>query len=92
MRSTLGSSVREDESLASSPSFPSYMVRTKSARAKTKLQSPLGLEANGTPEKGPIAYTKKRLSYPPSLAKPRQHFGPPKVDSNRSVHGAVWTV
>ncbi|XP_022747613.1 protein IQ-DOMAIN 1-like [Durio zibethinus] len=80
--SIAGSSVRDDESLASSPSLPSYMVPTKSARAKTRLQSPLGLEANGTPEKGPIASTKKRLSYPPSPARPRRHSGPPKVDSN----------
>ncbi|TYI98930.1 hypothetical protein E1A91_D01G251700v1 [Gossypium mustelinum] len=74
--SIAGSSVRDDESLASSPSLPSYMVPTKSARAKTRLQSPLGLEANGTPDKGPIMSTKKRLSYPPSPAKPRRHSGP----------------
>ncbi|GMI80990.1 IQ-domain 2 [Hibiscus trionum] len=78
--SIAGSSVRDDESLASSPSLPSYMVPTKSARAKTRLQSPLGQEANGTPDKGPIGSTKKRLSYSPSPAKPRRHSGPPKVD------------
>ncbi|EOY07765.1 IQ-domain 1 [Theobroma cacao] len=80
--SIAGSSVRDDESLASSPSLPSYMVPTESARAKTRLQSPLGLEANGTPEKEPIASAKKRLSYPPSPARPRRHSGPPKVDSS----------
>ncbi|XWS55783.1 hypothetical protein CRYUN_Cryun09bG0030300 [Craigia yunnanensis] len=80
--SIAGSLVRDDESLASSPSLPSYMVPTESARAKTRLQSPLGLEANGTSEKGPIASTKKRLSYPPSPARPRRHSGPPKVDSS----------
>ncbi|XP_022744850.1 protein IQ-DOMAIN 1-like [Durio zibethinus] len=80
--SILGSSVRDDESLASSPSLPSYMVPTESARAKTKLQSPLGLEANGTPEKGPIASAKKRLSYPPSPGRPRRLSCPPKVDSS----------
>ena len=80
--SIAGSLVRDDESLASSPSLPSYMVPTKSARAKTRLQSPLGLEANGTPEKGPIASTKKRLSYPLSPARPRRHSDPPKVDSS----------
>ncbi|XVE96751.1 hypothetical protein REPUB_Repub02eG0249700 [Reevesia pubescens] len=78
--SIAGSSVRDDESLASSPSLPSYMVPTKSARAKNRLQSPLGLEPNGTPEKGPITSAKKRLSYPPSPARPRRHSGPPKVD------------
>lgn len=80
--SIAGSSVRDDESLASSPSLPSYMVPTESARAKTRMQSPLGLEANGTPEKGPVAAAKKRLSYPPSPARPRRHSGPPKVDSS----------
>ncbi|KAK8542055.1 hypothetical protein V6N13_137372 [Hibiscus sabdariffa] len=80
-----GSFVRDDESLASSPSLPSYMVPTQSARAKTRLQSPLGLEANETPpEKGPIVSTKKRLSYPPSPAKPRRQSAPPKVDSSSS--------
>ncbi|XWS66924.1 hypothetical protein CRYUN_Cryun05aG0242400 [Craigia yunnanensis] len=80
--SIAGSLVSDDESLASSPSLPSYMVPTESAKAKTRLQSPLGLEANGTPEKGPIASTKKRLSYPPSPVRPRRHSGPPKVHSS----------
>ncbi|GMY14702.1 protein IQ-DOMAIN 1-like [Fagus crenata] len=75
-----GSSVRDDESLASSPSVPSYMVPTKSARAKSRGQSPLGAEKNGTPEKGSSGPAKKRLSFPPSPAKPRRHSGPPKVD------------
>ncbi|XWS43625.1 hypothetical protein CRYUN_Cryun16bG0120000 [Craigia yunnanensis] len=80
--SIAGSSVHDDESLASSPSLPSYMVPTESTRAKTRLHSPLGLEPNGTPEKGPIASAKKRLSYPPSPARTRRHSGPPKVNSN----------
>lgn len=78
--SIAGSSVRDDESLASSPAVPSYMVPTKSARAKSRGQSPLGVEKNGTPEKGSSGPTKKRLSFPPSPAKPRRHSGPPKVD------------
>lgn len=78
--SIAGSSVRDDESLASSPAVPSYMVPTKSARAKSRGQSPLGVEKNGTPEKGSLGPTKKRLSFPPSPAKPRRHSGPPKVD------------
>ncbi|MBA0830331.1 hypothetical protein Goarm_014871 [Gossypium armourianum] len=72
--SIAGSSVHDNEGLGSSPLLPSYMVPTESTRAKTKLQSPLGLEANGTPRKGPIASAKKRLSYPPSPARPRQHL------------------
>ncbi|MBA0857990.1 hypothetical protein Goshw_019852 [Gossypium schwendimanii] len=72
--SIAGSLVHDNEGLGSSPLLPSYMVPTESTRAKTKLQSPLGLEANGTPRKGPIASAKKRLSYPPSPARPRQHL------------------
>ncbi|KAK5771467.1 hypothetical protein PVK06_047671 [Gossypium arboreum] len=88
-----GSSVLDDESLASSSSLPSYMVPTQSARLKTRLQSPLGLEANGTtPEKGPIPSTKKRLSYPPSPARPRRHSGPPKVDSGSDTNTEVAAV
>ncbi|KAL4341753.1 hypothetical protein GQ457_08G012320 [Hibiscus cannabinus] len=88
-----GSSVRDDESLASSPSLPSYMVPTQSARAKTRLQSPLGLEANGaTPEKGPNPSTKKRLSYPPSPARPRRLSCPPRVDRSNNTNTKVAVV
>jgi len=99
--SIAGSSVRDDESLASSPAVPSYMVATKSARAKTRLQSPLGSEKNGTPEKGSFGTpekgsfgtpekgsfgpAKKRLSFPTSPARPRRHSGPPKVDVSRNA-------
>lgn len=80
-----GSSVRDDESLASSPSVPSYMASTKSAKAKSRTQSPLGpAENGGTPEKGSSAGTaKKRLSFPASPARPpRRHSGPPKIESS----------
>ncbi|XP_059296582.1 protein IQ-DOMAIN 2-like [Lycium ferocissimum] len=83
------SSVRDDESLASSSSVPSYMVPTKSAKAKTRLQNPLGVE-NGTPEKGPAGSVKKRLSYPPSPARPRRHSGPPKL-KNTSMNTSMNT-
>nr|GLL41035.1 protein IQ-DOMAIN 1-like isoform X1 [Ipomoea trifida] len=77
-----GSSVRDDESLASSPSFPSYMASTQSAKAKTRAtQSPLAME-NWTPEKGSVGSVKKRLSYPPSQALSRRHSGPPKMDTS----------
>ncbi|CAH9099077.1 unnamed protein product [Cuscuta epithymum] len=81
--STAGStkSVRDDESLASFQSTPSYMTPTKSTKAKTRMHSPLGLD-NGTPEKGSAGSgVKKRLSYPPSPAKPRRHSGPPRVEN-----------
>lgn len=75
-----GSSIRDDESLASSPALPSYMVPTESARAKSRLQSPFEAEKNGVLEKGSSDSAKKRLSFPASPARPRRHSGPPKVD------------
>lgn len=80
--SIAGSSVRDDESLASSPSVPSYMAPTHSARAKSRLPSPLGIEKNGTPEKSSVGSAKKRLLFPASPAGPRRHSGPPRVESN----------
>lgn len=78
--SIAGSSVRDDESLASSLAFPSYMAPTKSARAKLQTESLLGLE-NRTPEKGSVGSAKKQLSYPASTARLRRHSGPPRVES-----------
>ncbi|VAH01502.1 unnamed protein product [Triticum turgidum subsp. durum] len=82
------STVRDDESLASSPSVPSYMAATKSARAKSRLQgSPLIDSAETTPEKGgsiSVGSAKKRLSFPAGGVPPspmRRHSGPPKVES-----------
>lgn len=79
--SIAGSSVRDDESLASSPSVPSYMVPTQSAKAKSRTQSPLAPE-NGKTDKGSFGTAKKRLSFPASPARPRRHSGPPKVESS----------
>lgn len=74
-------SVRDDESLASSPSVPSYMASTQSAKAKSRLPSPLGLEKNGTPpEKGSAASVKKRLLFPASPGGPRRHSSPANMD------------
>ena len=79
------STVRDDESLTSSPSVPSYMAATKSARAKSRLQGSPSIDAAETPEKGsPVASVKKRLSFPAGAASPspmRRHSGPPKVES-----------
>ncbi|KAK6943758.1 IQ motif, EF-hand binding site [Dillenia turbinata] len=81
-RHSIGSSARDDESMASSPAIPSYMTPTKSARAKLKSQSPLSSsEKNMLPKKGSETSVKKRLSYPASPAQPRRHSGPPKVDT-----------
>ncbi|XP_019238629.1 PREDICTED: protein IQ-DOMAIN 1-like isoform X2 [Nicotiana attenuata] len=79
--SIAGSSIRDDESLASSQAVPSYMAATESARARSRLPSPLGFEKNGTPEKGTVNSAKKRLSFSASPGGgPRRHSGPPKVE------------
>jgi len=80
--SVAGSSVRDDESLASSPSVPSYMTPTESARAKSRLQSPLGIQKNGTPDRGSVGSAKKRLSFPASPSGTRRHSAPPKADTS----------
>ncbi|PIN16731.1 hypothetical protein CDL12_10606 [Handroanthus impetiginosus] len=77
--SIAGSSVRDDESLASSPAtVRGYMASTESARAKSR--SPLGVDKVGTPEKVAGGSAKKRLSFSGSPAGPRRHSGPPKID------------
>ncbi|MCH94669.1 IQ domain-containing protein, partial [Trifolium medium] len=88
--SIAGSSVRDDESLASSPSVPSYMVPTQSAKARsrTQSQSPLAKE-NGKQEKGSFGTAKKRLSFPASPARPRRHSGPPKVETATNAEFTV---
>ncbi|XP_019459220.1 PREDICTED: protein IQ-DOMAIN 1-like isoform X3 [Lupinus angustifolius] len=80
--SIAGSSARDDESLASSPAFPSYMAPTSSTKARTRTQrpSPLSMEKNGTPDKGAAISSKKRLSFPASPVASRRHSGPPKVE------------
>ena len=87
--SIAGSSVRDDESLASSPAFPSYMAPTSSAKARSKMQrmSPSSIGRNGTPEKGAAVSAKKRLSFTASPAGSRRYSAPPKVEmvSNKDV-------
>lgn len=78
---TAGSSVRDDESLASSPAgVPSYMASTESARARSR-PSPLGsAERVGTPEKAASGGSaKKRLSFSGSPTGPRRHSSPAKT-------------
>ncbi|XP_073122645.1 protein IQ-DOMAIN 3-like isoform X2 [Henckelia pumila] len=80
--SIAGSSVRDDESLASSPAAPGYMTPTESARAKARLPSPLG--AGGTPDRMSGGSAKKRLSFSGSPAGTRRHSGPPKIDTSHT--------
>ena len=79
------STLRDDESLASSPSVPSYMAPTESARAKSRLQGSALTDGVETPEKGgSVGSVKKRLSFQAGMASPspmRRHSGPPKVES-----------
>lgn len=94
--SLAGSSIRDDESLASSPAVPSYMVPTESARAKTRFHSPFNDKIEAS-DGGSVVSVKKRLSFPvgdknsvTSPAGVRRHSGPPKVDvasiENVAVH------
>ncbi|KAK2633885.1 hypothetical protein Ddye_028677 [Dipteronia dyeriana] len=81
--SIAGSSIRDDESLASSPSVPSYMVSTQSVKAKSCLPSPLVSSGkNRTPDKPSSGSAKKRLSFGGSLARTttRRHSGPPRME------------
>ncbi|WCJ19391.1 IQ-domain 3 [Euphorbia peplus] len=87
--SIAGSSVRDDESLASSPSVPSYMASTKSAKAKSKSPSPLGAATvrMGTPDRAVPNSVKKQLTFSGSPAPgTRRHSGPPRVDLSMEVH------
>eukprot|EP01018_Ginkgo_biloba_P015895 Gb_20874 [translate_table: standard] len=61
--SLAGTSIRDDESLASSPAIPNYMVPTKSAKAKVRSHSPPKQRFEIT-EKGSFTSAKKRLSFP----------------------------
>lgn len=85
--SIAGSSVRDDESLASSPAIPSYMTPTESAKARSRMPSPLSSEKNfATPEKAAVGSAKKRLSFSGSPGGPRRHSGPPKIDISFSKY------
>ncbi|PPS15859.1 hypothetical protein GOBAR_AA04713 [Gossypium barbadense] len=75
--SIAGSSMRDDESLTSSPAVPSYMAPTQSTKARSHIPSPLG---SGTPDRRVAGSAKKRLLFPASPASSRRHSEPPKVD------------
>ncbi|XP_050386180.1 protein IQ-DOMAIN 3 [Argentina anserina] len=87
--SIAGSSIRDDDSLSSTPAFPSSKKSSTPARStktRSRLASPSssGLENNKTPtpDKGSspsVSSVKKRLSYPASPTGQRRHSGPPKV-------------
>ncbi|GAB2222749.1 hypothetical protein Droror1_Dr00016873 [Drosera rotundifolia] len=85
-----GSSVRDDESLDSSPAVPSYMAptRSRSAKSKSKVPSPLGVgEKDGTPDKASTpGSVKKRLSF---SAGQRRHSVPGKIESSPMKDGAA---
>lgn len=85
-QSIAGSSFGDDASLASSPSIPSYLASTESARAKSRFQRPPNNNVE-TPERGSVNAVKKHLSYPVadkcsilSPARIRRNSSPPKLD------------
>ncbi|KAL1541128.1 protein IQ-DOMAIN 1-like [Salvia divinorum] len=88
-RHSIAGSVRDDESLDSSPSIPSYMTPTRSAKARVKSQSPSGMGNVSSLDKETASFAKKRLSFPASPGQTRRHSGPPKVDMSSLVNGNV---
>lgn len=79
-RSIGGSSVGDNESLASSPAIPSYMAPTHSTRARSRFASSSNDAVIEGLDKVSAGSAKKRLSFPAGSATPRRHSGPPKVD------------
>ncbi|KAJ0465659.1 putative IQ motif, EF-hand binding protein [Helianthus annuus] len=83
-RQSRASSVCDNESLDSSPAVPSYMASTMSAKARSRMASPvhspspLGSGRKGSSEKGSMAGSaKKRLSFSGSPARTAKRFNEP---------------
>ncbi|KAI4385725.1 hypothetical protein MLD38_003720 [Melastoma candidum] len=88
------SSVRDDESLTSTPTIPSYMAPTMSTKVKSRVPSLLRFFHNDETTtmqagKPSVRSARKRLSFPclpgGSGVGTRRLLGPPKVDSNISI-------
>uniref|UniRef100_A0A6N2LJY3 DUF4005 domain-containing protein n=1 Tax=Salix viminalis TaxID=40686 RepID=A0A6N2LJY3_SALVM len=79
--SIAGSSVRDDGSLGSSPALPSYMVPTKSARAKSRSQKPTGGrdERNARKGKGIVGVCKEAAFLPSLAGQSKEVFSSPKA-------------
>lgn len=71
--SIAGSSVRDDDSLGSTMSVPSYMAATESAKAKARCKAALGSQID-------VGSAKKRLLFVDEGV--RRHSEPSKVDSS----------
>ncbi|XP_042379202.1 protein IQ-DOMAIN 2-like isoform X1 [Zingiber officinale] len=85
-RTQAAASTRDDKSFSGSSTMPSYMAPTKSAKAKSHIQS-LSNGSIDSQDKFATNSVKKRLSFPigqkfspASLAAMRRNSGPPKVD------------
>lgn len=83
------------ESLVSSPTTPSYMALTKSARARSRFHGTQSYQPE-TSEKGSISLVKKHLSFPAvvksnvlSSARARRHSWPVKIDIASSTEVAT---
>ncbi|KNA03563.1 hypothetical protein SOVF_207950 [Spinacia oleracea] len=71
--SITGSSVRDDESLASSQTtVPSYMAATESAKARSRLGGDCKRDKSVTPDRLSITSARKRASQPASPARSRR--------------------
>ncbi|KAJ7569739.1 hypothetical protein O6H91_01G091300 [Diphasiastrum complanatum] len=93
-RSSVTSSIRDDDSLLSFSSMPSYMAITQSARAKMRsLSTPK--ERPGTPEKEFIVSARKRLSFPiaesPQSARPARPIFAHRSPSLKGFPGSAIT-
>lgn len=66
--SIAGSSIRDDESLVSSPAVPNYMAATQSAKAKARSSARQRLGTPGADQNEHFLSAKKRQSFPISEA------------------------